>query len=101
MSEILNAVNTPGHDRLWLWFGLSRASWITIPRVLAHQMPDEWQDKMSALLEEYDQTWTNWPDGIGTRVQLTDFGRLTRCYNWLLNYRSPSIGDINDLKSKT
>jgi phenylpropionate dioxygenase-like ring-hydroxylating dioxygenase large terminal subunit len=89
-----------GYDRLWGWFGLSRASWITVPRVLAHEMPDEWQDKMAALLEEYERTFTNWPEGIGTRVLLTDCGHLTVLHNWILNYRYPAKGKIETLRSK-
>lgn len=89
-----------GRDRLWLWFELSRASWLTIPRVLLHDMPDEWQDKMAALLEEYERTYRNWPEGIGTRVQITDGGRLTSAHNWLLQYRHPAHGKIETLKGK-
>ena len=41
--------------------GLSRASWITLPRVLCHETPDEtpdeWQLKMAKLMEEYDKYW--------------------------------------------
>jgi hypothetical protein len=88
-----------GYDRLWLWFELSRASWVTIPRVLLHEMPDEWQDKMAALLEEYKNTFTNWPEGIGTRVQITDCGHLTSAHNWLNNYRYPAKGKIATLRS--
>lgn len=89
----------PGHDRLWLWFELSRAGWLTIPRVLLHEMPDEWQDKMAALLEEYEETFTNWPPGLGTRVQITDGGRLTSLDNWLHDYRHPAKGKIASLRS--
>ena len=88
-----------GYDRLWLWSELSRASWLTIPRVLLHEMPDEWQDKMAALLEEYEQTFTNWPDGIGTRVQITDGNKLTCCHSWLNDYRHPAQGKIATLRS--
>lgn len=88
-----------GYDRLWLWFEISRAGWVTIPRVLLHEMPDEWQGKMAALLEEYEQTFTNWPDGIGTRVQITDCGHLTSAHNWLNNYRYPAKGKIATLRS--
>lgn len=88
-----------GYARLWLWFGISRSSWITLPRVLAHEMPDDWQDKMAALLEEYERTYINWPDGIGTRVQITDSGHLTSCHNWLNNYRYPAKGKIATLRS--
>jgi hypothetical protein len=88
-----------GYDALWLWFDLSRASWLTIPRVLLHEMPDEWQGKMAALLEEYESTFHNWPEGIGTRVQLTDSGKLTASHNWLLDYRHPAQGKIETLRS--
>ena len=88
-----------GYDRLWRWFEISRAGWVTIPRVLLHEMPDEWQDKMAALLEEYQETFTNWPEGIGTRVQITDCGHLTSCHNWLNNYRHPAKGKIATLRS--
>ena len=90
---------TKGYDRLWLWFGLSRASWLTVPRVLLHEMPDEWQDKMAALLEEYEETFTNWPEGIGSRVQIPDCGKLTSRHNWILDYRHPAQGNINTLRN--
>ncbi len=51
------AASCSGHDRLWAWFSLSYASFLTLPRVMMHEMPDEWQDKMAALLEEWDDTW--------------------------------------------
>lgn len=98
-SESSDCLERKGYDRLWLWFGLSRASWITVPRVLAHEMTDEWQNKMAALLEEYEQTFTNWPEGIGTRVQLTDSEHLTVLHNWLLNYRHPAKWKIATLRS--
>lgn len=39
----------PGYDALWGWFGLSRASFLVLPRVLMHEMPDDWQLRMAAL----------------------------------------------------
>jgi len=44
-----------GYDRLWNWFGLSRATFITLPRAMCHEMPDGWQERMAALLEEWDE----------------------------------------------
>lgn len=90
-----------GHDRLWLWFELSYAGWLTIPRVLLHEMPDEWQDKMAALLEEYERTFSNFPDGMGTRVQITSRGRPTGLYDWLNNYRHPAKSKIASLRKPT
>lgn len=98
-KKIQRAPERKGYDRLWLWFNISRAGWVTLPRVLIHEMPDEWQDKMAALLEEYETTFTNWPEGIGTRVQITDFGHLTCLYNWLHNYRHPAKGKIETIRA--
>lgn len=89
-----------GSDDLWLWFGPSRASWLTIPRVLMHEMPDEWQGKMAALLREYQEAFPNQPD-IGTRVQVTDLRRkLIPTPGWLINYRHPQRDEINKLRSE-
>jgi hypothetical protein len=97
-AKIKAAPRRPGYDRLWLWFGLSRAGWITLPRVLVHEMPDAWQMKMAKLLEEYQNTFTDWPDGMGSRVQLTDSGKLTAKYRWLHNYRYPHEEEIASIK---
>lgn len=83
-----------GYDALWLWFGLSRASWLTLPRVLMHAMPDEWQGKIAALLDEYQSTFPNQPD-LGTRVQITADGKLVKTPEWLINYRHPDADDID------
>jgi len=92
--------NRPGYDALWLWFSISRAGWVTLPRVLIHEMPDDWQGKMATLLREYESTFTEWPEGLGSRVQLTDNGSLTSYYNWLHDYRHPAKGKIETLKAK-
>ena len=31
-------------ERLSRWFGLSYASWLTMPRVMMEAMPEEWQE---------------------------------------------------------
>ena len=80
-----------------MWFGLSYASWLTLPRVLMHEMPDEWQQKMADLLHEYEETFPNPPD-LGTRVQVTYRGKLTKTPGWLINYRHPDYAQINKLK---
>lgn len=89
-----------GAEKLWDWFGLSRASWLTIPRVLMHEMPDEWQAKMAELLEQYDEAFPNQPN-LGTTVRvIDDSGRLTQTPEWLLNYRRPDKEQINRLRGK-
>jgi hypothetical protein len=86
-----------GHDRLWGWFGLSRAAFLTLPRVLMHQMPDDWQRQMAALLEEYNATFTNLPD-IGATVRATRDGKLVPMPDVYTNYRHPRREEIEVLK---
>ena len=43
----------PIHD----YFGLTYASWLTLPRVLLQEMPFEWQAKFTELLNEYHETF--------------------------------------------
>lgn len=87
----------PGYDALWGWFGLSYASFLTIPRVLMHEMPDEWQGKMAKLLEEYDETFTNLP-AIDTIVCLKKDGKFIKTPQWMINYRHPEKTVIEELK---
>ena len=86
-----------GQDVLWEWFGLSYASWLTIPRVLLHAMPDEWQGEMAKLLNEYEDAFPNQPE-LGTRVQITKEGKLIKTPSWLLNYRHPDKEAIDKLR---
>ena len=88
-----------GNDKLWGWFELSRASFLTMPRVLMHAMSDEWQGKMADLLNEYDDTFPNQPD-IGTTVRATKNNpyRLVKMPEWLLDYRHPNYYEIHKIK---
>ena len=82
---------------LWDWFSLSRASFLVLPRVLMHEMPEEWQDNMVKLLDEYDETFTNQPN-IGTTVRITKNGKVIKTPEWLVNYRHPDRHKIEELK---
>lgn len=96
-SELTAVVMREGYDRLWLWFGLSRATWLTMPRVMMHEMPDEWQNKMAELLEEWDNTW----DGCEMpepSVAAKKDGKFTKWPSFLLNYRHPNKEAINKLR---
>jgi len=85
-------------EKLWNWFGLSRATFLTLPRVLMHEMSEQWQDKMADLLKEYDDTFSNPPD-IGSRVLITDSnGKTIKTPAWITNYRRPNQDEINKLK---
>jgi hypothetical protein len=94
-------VKRKGCDALWLWFGLSRASFLRLPRVLMHEMPNEWQGKMAKLLEEYDDTF-DFHDGpsFATNVSLKKCGKFVRCPQWILQYRHPDKEQINKVRSQ-
>lgn len=93
-------VCTPGYNRLWAWFGLSRASWLTIPRVLLHEMPQEWQEKMAALLEEMDGVF-HFPDDPTDKiiVQRKSDGKFASWPDWVNRYRNPDMDEINKRKA--
>jgi hypothetical protein len=90
----------PGYESLWAWFGLSYSSWITLPRVLVHEMPDEWQAKMCELMEEWDDAWNfhqldlPQPYVIGRKER-----KFCKWPAWLLNYRHPAYEIINKIKA--
>ncbi len=90
------------NDRLHTWFGLSYASFLTIPRVLMQEMPNEWQEKMAELLEEYDETFDTSDIGINSTKVMAVNGKnkFTKMPEQLLNYRHPDINFIEQLKIK-
>ncbi|PKN36722.1 MAG: hypothetical protein CVU62_13390 [Deltaproteobacteria bacterium HGW-Deltaproteobacteria-2] len=89
---------TPNED-LACWFGLSHASFLTLPRVMMEAMPEEWQKKMAALLNEFDDAFPNQPD-IRTRVQITQYGKLIKTPEWMINYRHPDYKMIDACRGK-
>jgi len=88
-----------GYDRLWKWFGLSRASFLTIPRVLLHDMPDDWQNKLAELLEGIEEAYPNHP-AIGLTIRATKDGKLFPIPDWMLNYRHPDQELIDSFKGE-
>ncbi|UXY12036.1 hypothetical protein N7922_05780 [Kosakonia sp. ML.JS2a] len=75
-----------------LWWGLSYASFLVMPRVAMQLMPEEWQEKMAELLNQYDEAINTDAFGVkGCRVQaLGDNGKLMKTPPEILNYRHPS-----------
>ena len=87
-----------GEQKLWLWFGLSYASWLTLPRVLMHEMPDDWQEQMAQLLEEFDREF---PDWNGQQLYVTakkSNGRFAKLPQALCQYRRPMRSEIEKLR---
>tara|TARA_B100000902_G_C27315541_1_gene921082 strand:- start:3101 stop:3547 length:447 start_codon:yes stop_codon:yes gene_type:complete len=80
------------------WFGLSYATWLTIPRVLLEQMPTDWQLQFTHLLEQYENTFPERPP-IGTQVRVTDQrNKLIPTPEWVTNYRHPDQKFIDGMK---
>lgn len=88
-----------GYEKLWGWFGLSRASWLTLPRVLMHEMPDDWQRRMAQLLEEWDETWDGSELPAPTVSAKNPNGRFTKWPTWLLQYRHPDREAISSIRT--
>lgn len=95
----MTPIEQSGHDRLWDWFGLSYASWLTLPRVLMHQMPDEWQGRMASLLKEMDEHFPSVP-GMDTAVFVREDGKFAKCPRWI-EYRHPDFKTIETFKEST
>jgi hypothetical protein len=56
----------PGHEALHLWFNLTYAAYLVLPRTFLQSMPDSWQGRLAQLLNEMnefaDQKKFCWPD---------------------------------------
>lgn len=93
----------PGYSRLWGWFGLSRASFLVMPRAMMHEMPDRWQLEMAKLLGEWDRTWVEYPEDFPPRnnvVAKLDNGKFTSWPSWVTNYRHPDTDTLRGIKRK-
>lgn len=89
-----------GYDRLWRWFGMTYASWLTMPRVMMHAMPDDWQMRMAQLCEEWDETW-NSDDMPTPHVSAKVGGKFAKWPRWLLNYRHPDRHQLERMRAPT
>lgn len=81
------------------YFGLTYASWLTLPRVLMESMPERWKQSMARLLNEYDDAYTNQP-AYGTTVRVTKDGKMIRAPEWLINYRHPDRAMIEQIRGE-
>ena len=85
----MEVIDRPGHEALWLWFGLSYASFLVLPRVLMHEMSDEWQAEMAALLREFDAVYLHLELPEMKVQAVGPKSRFMRWPHWLLDYRHP------------
>lgn len=87
-----------GYEKLWLWFGLSRSNFAVMPRVLMHEMPDEWQSKMADLLNEYQATFDTSELPSCRVLAVRERGKFATWPEWLLRYRHPDYSQIESIR---
>ena len=76
-------------DPIHIWFGLTYASYLVLPRVVMESMSLEWQEKMVNLLNEIGEKREKFVGG-NYAVNLRDEdGKYIR--DPLRNYRHPSM----------
>lgn len=87
---------------LWLWFGLSYASFLVLPRVAMHAMPKEWQEQMAELLHQYDETINKSAFGVSSCfvTAKNSENKFMKMPDELLNYRHPQKDTIEALLRK-
>ena len=75
------------------WFELTYAQYLTVPRSVLQAMPEEWQHRFVACLDELDETF-DWRPSIGRYwVQLKDAqGRYAT--DRFMEYRRPDLAYI-------
>jgi hypothetical protein len=75
-------------DDLGCWFGLSRASYLTLPRSLMEAMPEEWQARMAELLFQASAAF-EYPRAGSYEVRLRDQETGRYLPDPLADYRHP------------
>lgn len=84
-------------EPIHLWFELSNAEYLTIPRSIMQAMPEDWQHKMANLLAELDKSYSWRPKDGRYWVKLKDKkGRYV--LDPLRYYRHPDKEYIESLK---
>jgi len=82
------------------WFGLSRASWLTVPRIVLESMPIEWQHKFTNLLMEMNTTFDWKPDDMSFQVSAKVDNKFVRMPYLLSDYRRANIEHLRKKMGK-
>lgn len=92
--------NGPGRQKLWGMFGLSYASFMVLPRVMMHDMPDKWQKRMAKLLEEFADEYPNFDEPDYLVQSRGENGSFQKIRAWLTDYRFPDHGELDRARGK-
>ena len=82
------------------WFGLSCASWLTVPRIVLESMPIEWQHKFTNLLMEMNTTFDWKPDDMSFQVSAKVDNKFVRMPYLLSDYRRANIEHLRKKDGK-
>jgi hypothetical protein len=58
------------------WFGLTYSNYLVLNRTLLQGMPDEWQERFVAMMEELNEAIDGIPTASSFWVRATDGGRF-------------------------
>ncbi|NER82767.1 MAG: hypothetical protein F6K42_25070 [Leptolyngbya sp. SIO1D8] len=87
LQDISHKVRRRQQDSpIHVWFELSYAQYLTIPRAVLQSMPQDWQCRFVACLEELDSTFDWRPDEGNYWVYLSEES-ATECNDPLSDYR--------------
>ena len=82
------------------WFGLSYAHWLTLPRVLMENMPNDWQRDMVRLLNELNNRFDWYPDDTVFIVSMKSKNKFVRLPENLCNYWHPNHDFLKTIMRK-
>lgn len=82
-----------------LWFELTYANYLTIPRSILQSMPAEWQAKFVALLDELDDTFDWRPQTGRYWVHMKD-GKGRFKHDPFMEHRRPNFDAIEKARKK-
>ena len=86
------------HDsHVHLWFGLTYASYLVLPRSLLQEMPVEWQKRFVDCLKEMGETFEQENDNYAVNLR-DDNGRFIK--DPLSQYRRPDRDAIERFRLK-
>ncbi len=83
---------------LHLWFELSYASYLVLPRSVMQEMPFEWRERMAKCLDEICEVFKGIEDD-GYAVQLRGKNGRFRS-DPLANYRHPNTSMIEEMRNR-
>lgn len=67
------------HEAIHLWFNLTYANYLVLPRAVLQSMPDEWQERFVTCLDELDRHGFDWEPPPSYLVTARDVnGRFIR-----------------------